>query len=126
MLLDPLTLTTDKIVWSDSRDGTGMLRPFYYLPNLVEKKVAKWEQSYNHLWAKDENGDIDMFAFEEDYHNGPRCTKCDDYFCAHCTPNWAETKCSIPHYVCSCCHAEVRTASAYCPRCGSKMVVGNG
>lgn len=39
-----------------------------------------------HVWAKDEDGNVDHFAMdaEMDFHNGPVCTKCGYSFCEHC------------------------------------------
>ena len=37
-----------------------------------------------HDWIKDENGEIDYFAFCIDGHNGPKCAVCDFIFCYHC------------------------------------------
>jgi len=38
-----------------------------------------------HRWETDEDGDIDIFAYNpEDPHNGPRCVKCGYGFCHHC------------------------------------------
>lgn len=38
-----------------------------------------------HVWATDEDGVLDIFAYEGgDYHNGPKCVKCGYGFCHHC------------------------------------------
>lgn len=37
-----------------------------------------------HEWAVDEDGEIDIFAFEIGMHNGPQCVKCGYGFCHHC------------------------------------------
>lgn len=38
-----------------------------------------------HIWKKnDYDGEVDIFAFETDHHNGPRCVVCGYEFCHHC------------------------------------------
>jgi hypothetical protein len=39
-----------------------------------------------HRWILDEDGDIDVFQVEGDYHNGPRCADCQLGACEHCEP----------------------------------------
>ena len=41
-----------------------------------------------HSWELDEDGDIDDFAYDDDwnFHNGPRCLRCSESFCIHCEP----------------------------------------
>lgn len=38
-----------------------------------------------HVWQLDEDGEPDIFAFEEGFHNGLRCTRCSYSFCHHCS-----------------------------------------
>lgn len=47
-----------------------------------------------HDWYKDEDGNIDEWAWESGYHNGVICKRCGESFCVHCTPNYDETKCT--------------------------------
>lgn len=42
------------------------------------------EKSRGHEWRKDEDGHVDVFAYEVGFHNGPVCVKCGYYFCHHC------------------------------------------
>lgn len=59
-----------------------------------------------HVWILDEDGDVDMLAFEIDYvegvggHNGPKCSVCHEFFCHHCQTN-IYTKClgNVPQYI---------------------------
>lgn len=52
-----------------------------------------------HEWYLDENGEIDMFAYQEDYHNGPVCKNCGYFYCEHCDENVNEScEKNIPEY----------------------------
>ena len=37
-----------------------------------------------HRWKRDEYGEIDRFAMNSDYHNGPMCERCWASYCLHC------------------------------------------
>ena len=37
-----------------------------------------------HDWKLDDDGEVDVFAFYEGYHNGPVCLRCGETFCKHC------------------------------------------
>ena len=37
-----------------------------------------------HTWQLDSSGEIDDFAVEDDYHNGPYCTTCWESYCMRC------------------------------------------
>ena len=39
---------------------------------------------HGHTWKRDENGKIDIFAYDHNFHNGPRCIVCGYGFCHHC------------------------------------------
>jgi hypothetical protein len=44
------------------------------------------KNSKGHEWKRDEEGDIEIFAYTNgDHHNGPRCVKCGYGFCHHCS-----------------------------------------
>lgn len=50
-----------------------------------------------HTLAIDEDGDVDSFALDFEFHNGPACVTCHQSWCQHCTT--ARTKiepCSNP------------------------------
>jgi hypothetical protein len=49
-----------------------------------------------HVFATDEFGKIDMWAWDGEYHNGPICVICNDAFCHHCDTNWRSELC--PRY----------------------------
>jgi hypothetical protein len=42
-----------------------------------------------------ETGDIDYLALESDYHNGPHCVRCDEWFCEHCQPRSLTEPCDF-------------------------------
>jgi len=37
-----------------------------------------------HKWRRHEDGEIDIFAYDGDTHNGPACEACGEGFCEHC------------------------------------------
>lgn len=82
-------------------------------------KHGKWLNTCEHDWEKDRRGEINMFAVEYEYHNGPYCEICHESYCEHCTPDWASTKC-IPHFICSVCGMHEKKRYDFC-RCGAKM-----
>lgn len=46
-----------------------------------------------HTWKLDEYGEVNVFALEEGFHNGPVCTVCGDGFCHHCNPDGWSAEC---------------------------------
>lgn len=46
-----------------------------------------------HTWSREEDGDIDFFAFSVGYHDGPRCTRCNYAYCQHCSPDGPPEEC---------------------------------
>ena len=87
---------------------------------------GRWIPSKKHKWILDENGEIDMFAYSEDIHNGPECEICGESFCEHCEKDWATTECREPHYECSECGTiEKSNSHAYC-HCGARMDAEEG
>lgn len=50
--------------------------------------MGKFEQraeELGHKLQRDEDGDIDVFAVDSGFHNGPACEACRDSWCHHCT-----------------------------------------
>lgn len=39
-----------------------------------------------HDWERNEDGSIDIFGMESEFHNGPLCIRCGYSYCHHCTP----------------------------------------
>lgn len=79
-----------------------------------------WLPTKRHDWGKDGNGEIDVWAYESGYCNGPRCRICGHYVCANCHPDFADDESCILHYVCSECGRTVERKEPYC-HCGAKM-----
>lgn len=52
--------------------------------NFWLKGLEKQFES-EHTWEQGEDGYINIFAFEEGYHNGPKCVVCGYSFCHHCS-----------------------------------------
>lgn len=84
-------------------------------------KHGRWEEVNEHMWSKDDNGEIDDFAWERDFHNGPFCELCYSTPCIHCNPDWENSKCRVTSYRCSECNNHKKEANSYCPNCGAKM-----
>jgi hypothetical protein len=40
--------------------------------------------THGHTWIRNEDGEIDIFAYDHGDHNGPRCMVCGYGFCHHC------------------------------------------
>lgn len=79
------------------------------------------ERHEQHSYIKDENGEIDEFAFEMGYCNGPICEICGYSFCKHCEPNGYDDKeCVVSYHTCPTCGAEVISAGKRC-NCGQVL-----
>ena len=89
--------------------------------DLMEVKHGRWVAVNEHMWHKDRYGEIDEFAWESDFHNGPVCELCYSSPCIHCKPDWENSKCDVTSYKCSECNCHVKKESAYCPDCGARM-----
>jgi hypothetical protein len=46
-----------------------------------------------HQWAQTEWGSVDIFDYDQGYHNGPRCALCGRSGCHHCEPSMYEEEC---------------------------------
>jgi hypothetical protein len=66
-------------------------------------------ESRGHIWRRNSQGEVDIFAFESGMHNGPLCDICGYAFCHHCHEvpemdclgkihNWIEEIKRIPMY----------------------------
>lgn len=86
-----------------------------------QKPVHIHEEYPQHDWELDEDGEIDMFALDFDFHNGPRCRRCHHSFCMHCYPDWADLKCIIDRDRCPTCGASVFNWNKYCSKCGQAL-----
>lgn len=93
------------------------------LNDMSKKKVVHFHQEFpDHDWARDEDGKIDEFAMEYEYHNGPYCNRCGYSFCIHCTPNgWNATRCIVDYNTCPTCGGRVVRSQHFCDRCGQEL-----
>lgn len=46
-----------------------------------------------HQWAETEWGSVDIFAYDEGFHNGPRCELCGRTGCRHCDRAMEDEEC---------------------------------
>lgn len=86
-------------------------------------KIIHIHKEYKeHLWEKTRNGEIDVFAFEVGYHNGPVCKRCGYSFCIHCNPDGFNAEpCVVDEYRCPKCKSFVSTKDHYCRNCGQRL-----
>ena len=89
--------------------------------DLVEVEHGQWIKVNEHMWRKCDDGEIDEFAWDGDYHNGPVCELCHATPCIHCNPDWENSECYVTSYRCSECNEHVKNESNYCPNCGADM-----
>ena len=91
----------------------------------VEKQIAKKpkhvvEKYGKHKWKRNENGEIDDFAWDYGYHNGVVCEVCGESVCVHCEPDYDNKEdCEKSYYVCPTC-GEITFRKTYCD-CGQKL-----
>lgn len=83
------------------------------------------EEYPEHDWETDEDGNIDEFAMDYGFHNGPACKRCGYSFCEHCKPNgWNDEPCVIDYYQCPKCGKMMFKGSeniVYCGKCGQAV-----
>ena len=41
-------------------------------------------EAAGHVLKRDEDGEVDNWVMDWDYHNGPGCVNCHDSWCHHC------------------------------------------
>lgn len=80
-----------------------------------------------HDWIRD-GGDIDFFAFESSYHNGPVCKRCGFSYCEHCeedkSPEYfdKEHPCTIKRWDCPKCGINLGLSRHnFCSNCGQQL-----
>lgn len=94
---------------------------------LLKERKAKQpihihEEFQEHDWYRNEAGEIDDFAFDVDYHNGPMCKRCYYSFCMHCDPNgWNKKPCIIDEYKCPRCKKYISKDTKFCSNCGQAV-----
>lgn len=88
------------------------------------KPAHIYEEHSEHLWKCDQNDEIDLWAFEEGYCNGPICTRCWHSECVHCNPEWEIDPvrlCIVDKDICPVCCSELEHSHNYCPKCGQAL-----
>lgn len=81
---------------------------------------GEWIKTRKHLWKKDDDGEVDEWAWESGFHNGVHCNICYKSICVHCEPDYDEKQDCREHYMCSECGRVVLDLEPYC-HCGAKM-----
>ncbi len=90
--------------------------------NITPAMYGRWIHTDSHLWYSTEDGEIDEWRWDVEFHNGPMCQICGYAPCIHCNPNYQEEKCPVGHYVCSeCAEPSIDGHEESCPACGIKM-----
>lgn len=81
------------------------------------------EEHKKHEWKKDRHGNIDLWAFEYEYHNGPQCERCGESYCEHCDPHYDSKPCVVDKYVCPTCGKSVYSfkKKSFCEYCGQAI-----
>lgn len=78
-----------------------------------------------HDWKTDEDGNIDKWVMDYEFHNGPMCKQCGYSFCVHCNPNgWNEKPCIIDYYQCPKCGKRIFKKGKnieHCVNCGQAV-----
>lgn len=94
----------------------------------VEKQIPKMAEHINikhgkHTWKRDSCGEIDIFAWEYEYHNGAVCKVCGHYSpCVLCDDDWEdEDGCEENYYICPTCGNKSGAKREYC-KCGQKLI----
>lgn len=93
--------------------------------NVIHNTVI-WK---NHTWEKEESGEIDFWAFEYGFCNGPRCARCGATFCRNCVRDVdvelnREWDCVVEENRCPWCDHRLDGMEddwAHCPWCGQKI-----
>lgn len=89
----------------------------------IRPLVHKHEEYPEHQWIRNENGNIDHFAMEVGYCNGPVCKRCGYSFCEHCEPDgWDKRLCVIDEYYCPNCGRLMHEKDKFCRNCGQAIL----
>lgn len=88
---------------------------------IPQKPIFHEERHEQHSWVRNEDGEIDEFAMEYEYHNGPVCEFCGYFFCIHCTPDgYNDTDCVVSWHTCPICEKRVSENDKRC-QCGQML-----
>ena len=94
--------------------------------NALEKQIAKKPKSTyikygKHTWVKKENGEVDDFTWNYEYHNGVYCEVCGKTVCTLCNPQYdVLTDCEEEYYSCPSCGKKIFPAYKCCD-CDQKI-----
>lgn len=85
----------------------------------------------HHNWRRNKKGEIDFWAFESGFCNGPRCERCHAYFCEHCVDDpdkelAIEWDCVVEFDSCPWCDHTLKGIDdnwKNCPYCGKRINV---
>ena len=95
------------------------------LEKQIPKKPIHIHEEYpEHLWQRDKNGNIDLWAFEEGYCDGPVCTRCWHSECVHCNEDWETDHvcdCVVDKDICPVCGSELTGKYKFCHECGQAL-----
>ena len=105
------------------RDALELLKEYDSDERLKAKEAIHiHEESPEHDWRTDDNGNIDEFGLDYGVHNGPVCKRCYYSFCMHCKPNgWNDEPCIIDYYECPTCGKRMSKGKAFCEYCGQAV-----
>jgi hypothetical protein len=91
---------------------------------ISKKPIHIHEEHSEHLWKRNNNGEIDLWAFSVGYCNGPVCTRCWHSECEHCNEDWETDPtepCVIDKDICPVCGVELEKKFQYCHDCGQAI-----
>lgn len=108
---------------SDSEVQTTAQAALEMLKAQAKAPIHIYEEYQKHDWQTTEDGEIDIFAFEYDYHNGPVCKRCGYSYCIHCLPDGRENgPCVIDEYKCPSCERYISKGTKFCSECGQEIL----
>ena len=87
-----------------------------------DKPIFRHTEYATHEWEKDEKGQIDEWAMDIGFCNGPRCVRCGYTFCEHCNKDgWDNTDCVVDEIRCPNCGKLLTEGVNYCSNCGQSL-----
>lgn len=84
-------------------DAIEILAEISYAPvaDVAPVVHGEWIATTKHKWKTKDDGEVDEFAWDREFHNGPVCTICGFTPCVHCRPGWEDDEGCKEHFVCS-------------------------
>lgn len=64
---------------------------------LTDQNAVQFIEGGHVYRTKPSSTEVNMFAWEKDYHNGPICVVCSECICEHCSMNWRAMLCDEAH-----------------------------